>query len=471
MTSVKKWMQLCFLCCALGANADTLEELFATAIENDNQLEILTLSETNTRLVIEKRDLPKRIKIVAGANDSRDGLVTLYQTFSDTPSTSVVLDPYVTVTLGENIETAIGVSTDIDFGLEEDNEFAFKPVFTVSQPINPLIGLEPSDDSTKIGDSLSFFQASLNRENRVRSLKKTVIDKIKAVLNLEKSIGDAQRSAELARDALARENTIGTLNRESLEYKRLESAVVRGDQALETLTLQRRLSWQELEGLVGDTVAELPSDFQAVSLEIASSYDINSHPGVQTSRLGVERAEANLEEVLERFIPTYTVGASYDLDGQQIGTSFSTGFKNLTMSLWIAGDIDDQSLSAQFGINWSLPDNRAEKIGDMEAANALEIARLQLEDKIRNTENAVALLRISVLGIEYRGNELSTSKEIADLELVEKQKQLEVGMATKTEVANAQWNVEKLRIDERVLRLDALKFALDIEGLESAESQ
>ena len=102
MTSLKKWLLLGFLCCACAAYADSLEELFTKALENDNQLEILTLSETNTRLGIEKRDLPKRIGIVAATDDVGIGVT---QVFTDPSSTFFALDPYVTLTLGENVET------------------------------------------------------------------------------------------------------------------------------------------------------------------------------------------------------------------------------------------------------------------------------------------------------------------------------------------------------------------------------
>ena len=134
MNSLKKWLLLCASLVTSATYAETLDELFAKALENDNQLEILRLSETNTRLGIEKRDLPKRIQIKASTDDVG---ISFVQVLGESPATSVTLDPGVTVTLPENIETSIGVSTDLNLGLDEAEEFSFKPVFSVSHMIRP----------------------------------------------------------------------------------------------------------------------------------------------------------------------------------------------------------------------------------------------------------------------------------------------------------------------------------------------
>ncbi len=315
-----------------------------------------------------------------------------------------------------------------------------------------------------MADAVSLLNARIALWNRGREIKKGVIGAIKEVLGLQKRLGDEDRGLRQAEQELDRAEALGIYSKGSVDLIALENRLRSSARALELASAKLELSRAKLEDLVGEPVAEFLFEMPPARLEIPASFDIGRHPSVQTSRLAVEKADIALEEHMERFIPQYSVGVSYDVDSQTIGAGFTAGFENFSIGTSLSTDFGE-ALTASVTASWSLPDNRAKNLKTRELEVAREISLIEHESRLRKTTAEVESLKMMIREIEIRRISLEESIDLEELRLQDTRKRFELGMMSEGELSAKEWAVEKLSVDMSILRLDAFALPLAIEAL------
>ena len=461
-------VMIALLCTAMPALGESLEQLYEAAQKNDIELQILSIALENRESAIQRGSLDKNLRVDAGTGE--DGLI-LGVPLSDEGSMSLTMDPYVSVTLPEGIETNLRLSTDIDLGLAEGQEFDLNPAVSVTQPLNPLLGLEASEKGKRLAEAISLFEARLAMWNREREIKKTVIGKVRQMIGFDKSLGDAERAVLDLEEEFSRARALGTHGQESTELVELENAIRAAGRALELTEERSALARRELEMVVGRSVSELPRPAGPVELE-PPTFDIGMHPTVQSSSMAVEKAEVALEEHLDPFIPAYSLGVSYSLpdpDAHGIGASVGAGFEHFSIGATVSASVgpeSSESLRTKVTFRWSLPDNRAKDLLAGELAQAVEMAKLRHESTIRSVTLSAEAQALQIREITSRRANLSERIALEDRKLRDTARRYELGVVTQALLRSAEWNVEKLKMDMILIELEAYALLLDLDSME-----
>jgi hypothetical protein len=459
---------IALLCTAMPALGESLEQLYEAARKNDIELQILTITLENRESAIQRGNLDKNLGVDAGTGE--DGAV-LGVPLTDSGSMSLTMDPYVSVSLPEGIETIIRLSTDVDLGLADGQEFDLNPVLSVTQPLNPLLGLEASEKGKRLADAISLFQARLALWNRERAIKKKVIGNIRQVIGLDKSVGDAERAVLDLEDELSRARALGTYGEDSTELVQLENGLRAAGRALELAIERSELAMRELEMTTGQPVAEMPRPASPVELG-SQSFDIGMHPVVQSSSMAVEKAEVALEEYVDPYIPAYSFGVSYalpDPEAHTIGASVGAGFEHFSIGATVSASVgpeSSESLRTKVSFHWSLPDNRAKDLLAGELEQAVEMAKLRYESTIKSITLSAEALALQTREIASRRANLSERIALEERRLQDTTKRYELGVVTEALLRAAEWNVEKLKMDMTLIEFEALTLVLDLDSLE-----
>jgi hypothetical protein len=444
------------------AFSESFEQLFENALMHDLQLNIHSISLESRELSVERSNLKSPFKLSVGTGNS--GL-QIVQTFDDSPSTSITLDPRVSVTLPEGVETEISLSADIDLGLPDEVDPAFKPVLSVSQPLNPLFGLEASKEGKMLDERSSHYQSQVAIWSREIAVRKDVVGKVRAIVVGERNLIESEQGITSAEDALTKARVLETYNEESVDFLALLQALETAQRGFELTHRQLDFSRNELAMLVGMDVADIPREVPPFSLEVPAPIDTDLSPSIQSSRMNLEKAEIALEDYRRTFIPQYGVNASYALDPQTIVAGFSADFENLSITTGVAADIDDEYGSLSLQINWLLPDNRGKKLKTRELEIAVEVARLQHEDALRKAARGAELLRLEAANIENRMISLQGKIHLAELTLNEKRRRHDLGALSDAGLHAQERILEKLHTDRVLLEFDMYSLSLDISSL------
>lgn len=457
---------------AASTTAQDIETLWEGALETDSQLKMLDLTLKNRRLSVERSNLPERFSLTLGTGKS--GLV-ISQTLGDAPATAISIDPTVSVTLGESLETSASAGAGISFSSSTESDGSVKtsflvlPTVSVSQPLNPLLGLEPSEEVDRLSDYQTIKQAEINVAARGYAVRKSVVSALRSVVSLSKSVEEHARALDAAVEGLQNAVKLETYGPESADFRKLELAVNAARRKSELIDAQYDKALADLERVTGLDVDELPASVPDADLRVPADADVDRSADVFLARLGLQRSEAQLAELERPHIPQYSVGVSYAASQppgksvrHTVGGSISAGFKNVTMSGSVSTDITAPSVGGTVKISWSLPDKRRESIDIESARNSVASAEIQLESTISNVRRTFEGFQYSVLELSHRRQTLQDDMELAELQLQEKRDQLEQGVIAESVLEEAQWNLEKLKVDELLLDLDELLLSLDI---------
>ena len=457
--------------------AESLDRLFDTALENDNQHRILELSLENRQLAIERGNLEANFRVDVGTG----GITFQKNPYSATSLSNnelpwnLSMGPSVSVTLNEGIETVLTVSSGVEYRpaftptdpteSEVAQKIEFTPVVAVNQPLNPLFGIEASERGARLSESESLLQARMALWSRELAVKRQVIGALKEILGLRMAIGDAERSIQLAEQDLEKARKLGTYAEGSVDLVALQNGVHAKVRTLELTSARLALADGKFSELVGTPMPDTPVDIPLQALDLPRSFDVDRHPAVRTSTLKLEMAQIALEEHLEPFIPRYSIGASYDIDKETVGAELSAVFEDFSVGSSFSTDFTGDAFAASVTASWSLPDRRAERILTRELELGLEIARISHESTLRRIATEAESLRMQIQEFEYRRVSLEEGIRLAELILEDSRKRFELGVLGERELRNAEWNLEKLSVDMVLADLDARALALDIEAL------
>lgn len=453
--------------------AADLTSLLQSAVDHDPQLRVLKLALEQQQLTNQKANLASPLKLQFGTGSNG---VAVSQTFGSGAATTFAIDPAVTLNLGESIQTNITASSTFQYSVGDSpsvaSKFLFFPSVSVSQPLNPLLGLMPSKELTLYGQYVSLQQLEAGIVSRELAIRKSVVAQLEVLIGLEESIEQQHQDLSAATLALDQAKSLGLYSEASSDYKTLEFNIQKGNRALQLLNRKKDTAWKDLENLVGMKVAALPENISIKSPTVPDSINVEQNETVYLAELSLEQAKKSLNAYDVPFIPQYATDLSYSYDPtttdystQVLTGTFKATYKNFTFWTTISGGLDKSVVTARFGVDWSLPDNRANDIGRQTAAMAVETASLQVEQAKDSANRQLESLKIQQIELENRAANLQANRTIAQLQVSEAKKKLEIGLVHPDAVTTAEWNLKKLDYDQELLELDNLNLSLDLTAL------
>lgn len=452
--------------------SDELEPWFVGALEADTTYAILGLSLDSAARSVRAANLPGRFTLDADAGAS------ITQSFGDSASTTILVTPGAAVGLPEPYHTTASVDVPITISASDGATMSVEPSISVSQPLNDLLGLEPSERATRLSELLSTEQTRLDLAARGSAVKQSVLNALKSIINAELDLAKSKRALSEAQRTLEKTAALESVNPESAAYRAVELAVERAKRSVSLAEETRSrvgLRFLELTGTEADeTLWRAVIDTPEVV--IPSPEQVDENPGAYLARLRAERTTAELELMEAAFIPVYTTGLSYSMSDPDatvgapyrhtLGGSFGAVFERFSIRAGLSGSLGTtDSLSGSVSFDWSLPDDRAQEISIEQKRNALSIAELRLDAAINSFGDAVEELRRAADSLALRELVLSEDRELAEMERRELAERYEGGLASDRDLEAAGWKLEQLDYVERLIAIDRYLLALQADSL------
>ncbi len=467
---------LIFLGVLFSLPAMDYERLLEAALQNDRQMVLLEKSLENQELRIQRENLEAPFSITLGTGNSD---VSVTQTFPSAPSgssTSLSLNPHVSMNLGDPNGTGIGLDMPVSLLFPYDGSpaaYTLTPSVSVSQPLNPLIGLEESEELGKLVDFYTLEQKKINLLSRRLAVQKSLLNSITGLKALERNIIQADIDIESASKELEKAETLGTYSKKSAKFRQLEVGLLKLKRDREILVLKQANKWKDLEEMIGISLDKLPESLPEANLNIQRKIETSWSSYLYLAGLEERIAELRLEQETAAYVPRLSVGGSYGMkivdfstiSNHNLSGSFEGIFEDFSVYGSFGGSIDGKSITTTFGFSWRLPDKRASELMIRELENSLNIARLNTETAEELYRNRLETLEMDVIEIENRVQDGVENREIAEIELKEAEARFELGIINKDALDASRWKMKKIAYDEYSLMADKLLLSCDLNEL------
>ena len=482
---------VCVFLLGTWASALDLDEILDLALKNDRQLVVLESLIRREELNVQRADLEPVFALSAGTGASADssspGMTYTRVLDEDTEQMTNSLEgtPTILANLGDPLETSISVAFPVSWVskgegnavteenglpvetvLEASKSTTVSPIFTVRQPLNSLLGLDEFELVEELSHQYAVAKARVNYLKRRLAVQKTTLLALKELIGLQMQIEESDRAVKGAREALRRADLLGTYSKESTPYRRLqyelEDSMRRNSVSVKRLALRS----SAFERILGGADIDIPDTISFPRLNIPTKPYSEGNAGWYLSRIQREIASARLQEVIQREVPSFSVGVSYgfsvtsstgsvtEVNQHEVSGSLAGEFEQVSVSGTVGGIIDENRFSVSIGFFWSLPDNRAENMLIEEAKLALSAAESDLQMAEEDLDESLAILELDFLVLSDRVVELEDETRLSRLELEEAQKKHAQGIINDSSLAQSEWGVRKLEFDEKLLRLD-----------------
>lgn len=464
------------VCTGSFAQSTNLNDAYAAAIARDKLYAILNLTLESKRISAERANLSDVLSFAT----SLDAALAPLALSGDSITTAITITPGIDLGLPEPMTTNVSVDVPITISQTDGtSDVGINPGLSVSQPLNKLLGLEPSERAKKLAQLVLIEQARIDLISREIAVKKNVLSSIRGVAVAKLNFQERTRALDTANRDLEMAKSLGELNPLGIQFKRIELAVTRATRVVEAAELALVNANERYERITGSTL--IPELRELSGLDFPSEGVVEKNASVYLATLLLERASAELELLEAPFIPRFSVGASYAMSGElddpghAIGGSVSAVFENFSITAGLSSSVatnasnNADTLSGSIGFRLSFPDGRSDDLAIAAKKNSLEIGRLELEQAITAYRDRLDGLLVKRDEISTRTLVLSEDREMASQNLGETNERMTYGLTSDIELDSATWSLEKLDIVARLIVIDTYVLSLDIAALTLVE--
>jgi hypothetical protein len=459
-------------------SAPTLDEIVSKALAASSRMRDLELTKQDTLIRISLNQVEDEI----GVSVSGDLSSTIH---FDSSSATIQSKEGVegTIILPNDGKTAITLSTgSMSYGTAK-NTYSIAPNIGASHTFT--YGL--TDDNRKnLANRSTELSATSAYESSRLSFASTLYTQIASILDNEKSIKTTEKDLADLKRTLEQDLSLKRIREDSLAYKAQERAIQTQETTLEGLKAARTLYLKQFALLAGFEW-EGVEGIREPNLSLAQGGALNS--ALRLKQLELELAKEDL--ALER-----ATHSNKDLTvGGSLGVSTSRGASSaldptIVTKTQISGGATARLKTTQYSASGGVsgtyniqsntftptlsisgswtnnPRSASENLTLQRMENAVLSAELAYQSALDEYEQNLMALQNSVAAWQMRHDLLKVGFEY-NLETLQLQKTLfERGLATKTQVDDAQFAVE---IDEYTLKaslLEGLKYEIQIKSLQ-----
>lgn len=420
-----------------------IQELIGKAAEADLELQKLVVSRQIAELKIAESAASRGWKLAVGATDT--GLRFASNLAASSPSLTVEIDPYVSVSAPDPARTSVSLVAPLSVSVPGG---AFSPALSagVTQPLTSLITAPKDRRVRELGETISLLQSDAAAAARMHALAQGVIGAVKALVELRLSAGDlAEQLLDIA-DEAARTKALDPDADRGSAYKLIDQRKAGVDASLQRARreyeIRRARLEKDLKLSLGDATPAVPD----ASLELPAQAEVEANPAVRSAGLEVSLAEARLEQQSLSRLPGLSIGASVGL------AKGSSGVLSLPVAV-------------EFEVSWQALDSGLRKLTLQELEAQLELRKLSLEQARRAFVSTLADLELEAAGIEDRNADARRNQEAAVQSVSETRLLVEKGLKTDRELAKAEYAVTKRATQLELVALDRLAFTYKVKAM------
>lgn len=386
-------------------------------------------------------------------------------------STSLLLSasPSVSVTLPNDGKTKLTAS--LDYSINADGS---KSVYSPAVGISHNMDFGYSDENQKAYQtSYNTIQTDTAYLSTMNSFRANIIEQIKTILQLELTIKQSEKNVADMEKNISNKLELGTYSNISPLYKKDLLDLNKAKSSLAGYKEQYSAMLTRYETSVGSAWDGV-EDIGVADINFTALDEGNSQ--VELSSIKVKLAEEELKLLASSQNPnTLALSSSLSLkNGSAINGSVTAGvgatYKvgDFSISSSVNGTYTKNKFypSLSFALTWK-NNNQTDKddISLKQKENSLLISRNDYLQKLLDYSDSADSLYQEILSYNFEVEEaLANSEYLKDV--LENQRELyELGLATKTDVENAEFNLELDEINKQVLQLKGLSLQLKIEAI------
>ena len=436
LTHMRKAIGVLLLLQTARIHSLDLEALIDGALGEDLALQRLELALRNHELRLEKQKAARGLDITLSVEGG--SAVTYARDWDpverDEVDAALGVTPTLTAALGEPIHTRLSLATPLAYGFDGEPDVNFRP--GVTQPLNPLLGWAPTG-AADMEVAGAVADARFAVASRRIAVSREVLGRIKSIVAEERERARLHNRLRVTREDFERRTKLYRYSEQGYAFQKMDWEIRDLQADGEVAAARERMHRDLLEKATG--YREIPGDLPEARLRLPGPQEILADPDAAKAERARLLAEERLRE--ERFsgFPTLSLGASYDVDGRR-----------LAMTL---------------GFSKNLYDGGVRRMGREEKARALEIAILALAEARRAFLAELAELTVSAADLEKRSRSMAERLRLARLKVAESVAFVRSGLVSRSDLLQAEWELQDVEYESRILALDRLLFDLRIRAL------
>lgn len=467
-------------------SATSLNNLVNEAVNNSDQITNLKLNKDYTMLSIEGSELDAKTKVNVSSNFSTpesgiylldsgsSNLVSVIIPGDYIPTSSDQVSDTTTITLNGGLKYNTNAN-----GTDGDPTFDAKTTLGLSH--NFLIG-DYTNNQKDLNNQITLLKANQTYENGVVDFKQNVYTYVKNILTNEKSKADIEKKITDQEKIINDSLKLNQISKDSIAYKQYDLVLKTYQDSLETLETQHQALLENFKEYTGIDYKDV-DDIRMPNLEINSSSDDSL--SVQLAKLNVRIKQDTIDQVerektqsyinlttqVDKPYATYTNLTTYARANKDMALAAQAtyGADNFTLNAGTNLDIDfgtSVTPSFQVGGTWTNDTTTEIDIIDNKLnENALISAQLAQNATIQSVELTKLSLKSQVTNWNAQYKQLENNIQFNKDNLELKKQMLDLGLATKSEIDDIEFDLSQLNYDKLTLLIDGLTIELDIEQM------
>lgn len=443
--------------------ATPYNEIIKKAKEESKSVQNAELSYLNSKLTLEKSELKDEVQISVNANAQ--------------VSPDLNVNPTLTVVLPNDGSTTIKVSSPTSLKYDDTTIYSVSPSVDVMHTFD-LTGYD-KDIITNLSNSRSALSSEYTYQNTLLSFENSCISTLKSIVNLEKNIENQKYSIQKSEKNLNDKLTLGQITTSSIAYSQLVNQIELAKNTLKAYERQYEITknqYKELTGLTWDGLTDLPEPDLTLNListgntkvilasideEIAreniNTKNASINPQAIKVNGGVSSSNSK-NKIVESNTLTASAGATYSSGNWSLGSSISSTYN--------INDTSFNTPSVTISGSWSnKTTKRSDEIELMKLENNLISASNSAQDEYTSYLQSYNALQLEVLQYEFNVSQTNANSEYLKANLENVKALYEAGLATKSELEDAEFNVKLDSYTQTALVLDGLTLTNKIKML------
>ena len=469
---------LALLATTAAPRAAELAELLQRAVDRDGQVQVLRMNLENALIASKRADLEPGFSVSLSSGKAR--LARSEEPRYGDPAQALSLSPGLTVQLASPLGTQVNVSVPTTYDAAAWSRQQTTPTVKITQPLNDLLGI-PTDTLADLELRQAVEAARADLAKRVLAVEKDVLTRLRTLSSGESTLGDLAVQIQAARRDLEDARTLGTYAEASASLARLVQSQRSLEHKRDLQAAKQERDLRDLGRLIGGAVDELPASLSAPELVLPPEEAAEANADVGLARRALRLEELRLAEQVGGKTPELSVSGTYS---RSIVARFAEELKTTEASVGVGLTFDHLTISAGPGVveetgtlyfgaegAWSPPAAKLDRLDRVKQENIVRVKRAEIATAERSYLESRAALEGQILDLRLQAEDLALSRSVAERALAETEAKYGHGLADEQELAEARWALEKVGHDERLLAVDRLLAAIELQGLTTRDKE
>lgn len=399
---------------------------------------------------------------------------------SVTNGSNIAFTPSVEVTLADDGDTTIALSSGFAYNFQDSSYYSYTPSVVASHTFD-LTGYD-EDYSSDLSASYSALSSELTWRETQLAFETQILNYLDTLLTYEQTLRANEKMLEDYQKELADALELGTYTTDSVSYKQLVNTI---DYTKNTIDAQKKRidtaseQYKVATGLVWDGVTALPEpDLNFLPLPSGNTNVVLASLEVDIAKDAYDKEYASTHPASVKLSGGLTGGAisasaglssgKSEYFGGNANVSFSDSNWSVSAGTELVYSFSESKLAPSITLAGSWTNKTTKKSEDLalqKLANAYIVAQNDYQDELTNYFQDAQNIENSILEYEYKAEQQKAQEEYLKAELEYQRLLFDGGLATAKAVSDAEFELEQAEYDRVLLIIEGLILTNEIKTL------